>query len=69
MATLLQFSRPVTQPAQAAETSRAARQSPAELIFFPGVRYERHAPEQPRERTREQRPRKRAPRDRLDLPE
>jgi hypothetical protein len=51
MATILDF-----KPVQAGRTtpSRAAHSS-AELIFFPGIRYERHEPEPAPERERKKR--------------
>ena len=64
MATILDF-RPRGQTATD-ETSGVPRALSAELIFFPGVRYERAEPEAGPKRSRKRRTR---PHDSIDLPD
>jgi len=45
MALILAFRAPAAHPSASPQTQDSKLVS-AELIFFPGVRYERHAPEQ-----------------------
>lgn len=70
MATILEF-RPASQPVTGPNATVPAGVSTAELIFFPGIRYERASQQEDLSQTTPKRARKRRvrPHDSIDLPD